>query len=389
MSTDTPARDSRFDYIPPVDGLRAVAVLAVIVFHLRPWRLPGGYTGVDIFFVISGFVVTWSLRGTSFSRLGELLRYFYARRVIRIVPALAAMLVVTTLMTLRFAPTRETMTASSKTALAASAGVSNVYLSFSRSGYFGAIADRNPFLHTWTLGVEEQFYFLFPFLYFLWQRNPERRKRGAVIVAALSGVSLLLCAALSGALEPHDFFLMPPRFWELGVGMLLALTSESWQPRAASAGTAVTVAGFALSFAALGAGLSMPFHERFPFPGALLPVTGTAGMIVLACSRPHALAIRALSHPIPVYLGRISYSLYLWHWPTFVLFRWTVGMDGRLEAASALLISFLAANGSYYLLERPLRRSTQAGRMPRLRLIGAGLCLMAGVAGAILVLFRP
>lgn len=389
MSTDSPPTETRFAYVPALDGLRAVAVLAVILFHLRPARLPGGFTGVDLFFVISGFVVTASLRGLAFSRLGELLRYFYARRVLRIVPALAAMLLVTGLLAVLFIPSAGEMTASRQTALAAAAGVSNIYLTFSRVLYFGTGADHNPFLHTWTLGVEEQFYLLFPFLYYLWHRQEQVRGRrwGVAIVAASSVVSLLISARLSRLVAQYDFFLMPPRFWELGAGMLLALTFDTWRPRAAAAGRGTALSGFVLSFAAIGCAFAMPFGEWFPFPGALLPVAGTAGLIVLACSRPDAPAVRALSHPVAVYLGKISYSLYLWHWPTFVLFRWTVGLNGRREAVAALLVTFLAANASYYFLERPLRRSPRAGAMPRLRIIAAGAGTMLGAAGAILLFF--
>jgi peptidoglycan/LPS O-acetylase OafA/YrhL len=387
MSTDSPDRESRFAYVPALDGLRAVAVLAVIVFHLRPARLPGGFTGVDIFFVISGFVVTSSLRGLEFSRLGELLRYFYARRVIRIVPALAAMLTVTALLVVLFIPSAGVMTASKQTGLAAASGVSNIFLILSRVVYFGTSADYNPYLHTWTLGVEEQFYLLFPFLYYLGHWEVRGRRWGVAIVAASSVASLLISARLSRLVQQFDFYLMPPRFWELGVGMLLALTFDTWRPRAAAAGSGTALSGFVLSFAAIGCAFAISFGGWFPFPGALLPVAGTAGLIVLACSRPGAFPVRALSHPVAVYLGKISYSLYLWHWPTFVLFRWTFGLNSRLEAVAALLITFLAANASYYFLERPLRRSPRVAAMPRLRIVAAGVGTMLGAAGAILLFF--
>jgi peptidoglycan/LPS O-acetylase OafA/YrhL len=389
MSTDSPGREARFAYVPAVDGLRALAVLAVIVFHLRPARLPGGFTGVDIFFVISGFVVTSSLRGMEFPRLGELLRYFYARRVIRIVPALAAMLFGATLLAVLFIPNAGRMTPSRQTALAAAGGVTNIYLLLSGRRYFATSADYNPFLHTWTLGVEEQFYLLFPFLYYLAYRLQRAggRRWGVAVVAASSVVSLLVSARLSRLVQQFDFYLMPPRFWELGVGMLLALTFDSWRPRVAAAGSGTALAGFVLSFAAVGGAFAIPFGGWFPFPGALLPAAGTAGLIVLACSRPGAAPVRALSHPVAVYLGKISYSLYLWHWPVFVLFRWTFGLNGRLEAVAALLLTFLLANASYYFLERPLRRSPRVAAMPRLRVIAAGVGTMLGAAGAIVLFF--
>jgi len=387
LSTDSPPGEARFAYVPAVDGLRALAVLAVIVFHLRPARLPGGFTGVDIFFVISGFVVTSSLRGLELSRLGDLLRYFYARRVIRIVPALAAMLLVTSLLAVLFIPSAGLMTPSRQTGLAAAAGVTNIYLVLRGVFYFDPGAHYNPFLHTWTLGVEEQFYLLFPFLYYLGRRQVRGRTWAVAIVAASSVVSVLISARLSSLVQQFDFYFMPPRFWELGAGMLLALTFDSWRPRAAAAGSGTALSGFVLSFAAIGCAFATPFWKWSPFPGALLPVAGTAGLIVLACSRPGAFPVRALSHPIAVYFGKLSYSLYLWHWPVFVLFRWTFGLNRPLKAVAALLVTFLAANASYYLLERPLRRSPRVGAMPRLRVIAAGVCTMLGAAGAILLLF--
>jgi peptidoglycan/LPS O-acetylase OafA/YrhL len=144
-------------YVPAIDGLRAIAVLAVIAFHLRPGYLPGGFAGVDLFFVVSGFVVTSSLARRHFSRMGELLAYFYARRMIRILPALLAMLVVTALLTSLFMNNRG-LRASFAAGISAFFGLSNLVLAASGENYFAPEADLNPFLHTWTLGVEEQFY---------------------------------------------------------------------------------------------------------------------------------------------------------------------------------------------------------------------------------------
>ncbi len=153
-------------YFPAIDGLRAVAILSVLIYHLRPGWLPGGFVGVDIFFVVSGFVVTASLVHLRFDRLGGLLAYFYARRIVRIVPALIVMLVATALLTVLFTPPTGFLYEARDTALAAAAGASNVLLALRDSNYFDPRQELNPFLHTWTLGVEEQFYLLFPFFFF-------------------------------------------------------------------------------------------------------------------------------------------------------------------------------------------------------------------------------
>ncbi len=358
-------------YIPAIDGLRAVAVASVILFHLWPGALPGGFTGVDIFFVISGFVVTGSLLGREFASLKALAAYFYARRLLRIMPALVAMLLVTLLAAQLFIPDAWLSHSLPQTGRFAFLGLSNVVLATDTDSYFGPQAAYNPFTHTWSLGVEEQFYLFFPFL--LWWHKRLHAGAGAVRwVAILSALSLLLCAALQGIASKFAFYLIFPRFWELGAGMLLCLTIERWRPWAkrrrwlAPAGALLIAAGFAV-----------PEGPLFPFPFALLPVAGAALLImaIVGGTAPKALASRPM-----VAVGLLSYSLYLWHWPVFVLFRWTSGLHTLPLQLLALGLALLLAIASYHLVEKPFRTSRRIAAWPRGRVVAGALAAVAVAA---------
>ena len=376
-------------YIAAIDGLRAIAVVSVIVFHLWPFALPGGFTGVDIFFVISGFVVTGSLVDRRFDGLGSLLRYFYARRLVRIMPALILMLLVTILVSQLFVPDAWLSRSVPKVAESAFFGLSNVLLATDNDSYFGPQAGFNPFTHTWSLGVEEQFYLLFPFLLFWHQRVPGQgwRARGAVLpVAVLTGASLTICAVLTLVSHKYAFYLIFSRFWELGAGMLLCLTIDRWRPRIAALSGNSRNALIGASGLAMAAGLIVPETGAFPFPLALLPVLGTAGLIALVCALPDLWVARLLRRPAPLLVGRLSYSLYLWHWPVFVLFRWTVGLAGLAEQLLALALALVLAALSFWCVEQPSRLNRRLALMPRGRVVGAmgGVVALSAIAGALL-----
>jgi peptidoglycan/LPS O-acetylase OafA/YrhL len=383
------SRQGGIGYIAAIDGLRAIAVVSVMVFHLWPGALPGGFTGVDIFFVISGFVVTGSLVGRRFDGLGDLLRYFYARRLVRIMPALVLMLLVTILVSQLFVPDAWLSRSVSKVAESAFFGLSNVLLATDNDSYFGPQAAFNPFTHTWSLGVEEQFYLLFPFLLFWHQRVPGQgwRARGAVLpVAVLTGGSLAICAVLTLVSHKYAFYLIFARFWELGAGMLLCLTIEAWRPRIAALPTGRRNALIGASALAMVAGLIVPETGAFPFPLALLPVLGTAGIIALVCALPDLWVARLLRRSAPLLVGRLSYSLYLWHWPVFVLFRWTVGLAGLAEQLVALALAVALAALSFWCVEQPLRLNRRVALMPRGRVVAATgvVVALSAVVGALL-----
>lgn len=370
------AGEQRIGYIPAIDGLRAIAVASVVLYHLWPAALPGGFTGVDIFFVISGFVVTGSLAGKSFASRRELLAFFYARRLVRIMPALIAMLLAATLATQLFVPDAWLSRSVMQTGVSAFAGLSNIVLGLDSDTYFGPQAAYNPFTHTWSLGVEEQFYLLFPFL--MWGHL--RGQRSAFrLVAGLTIASLILCAVLSQMQPRLAFYLMPSRFWELGLGMLLCLSIDRWRPWVAARGWIALPA-----LAAIAAGLALPYTATFPFPVALLPVLGTAALIALVCARPASIAGRVLETRPMVAIGKLSYSLYLWHWPVFVLFRWTSGLDTLPLQLAALALSVSLSIASYRLVEQPLRTSAHLCALRRSQVVKRMLSVtaVAMLAGA-------
>ncbi|WP_420143849.1 acyltransferase family protein [Sphingobium sp.] len=382
---------NRSGYIAGIDGLRAIAVLSVIAYHLNEAILPGGFVGVDIFFVISGFVVTQSLNGRHFPSLGSFLLHFYARRLLRIMPALVVMLLVTILATQLFIPSAWLSDTFQKVAKYAFFGASNIALALNADTYFSPRSQFNPFTHSWSLGVEEQFYFIFPFLMF-WHQTASRkrlsRRQVEWMLAFLSAASLAACAALAAYEHRYAFYLIPARFWELGVGMLLNLTMAGWKTpvagmdhRRKGALTIVTLALLAIS-------LVIPETTFFPFPLALLPVLAAVGTIVIICALPDSRMATLLGARIPVTIGLISYSLYLWHWPIFVLFRWTVGLDSIATCLAALLLVALFAILSYRLVERPLRHHKGVAALPKLAVVTGSVAIIGASAFAGIILFR-
>jgi peptidoglycan/LPS O-acetylase OafA/YrhL len=353
-------------YIAAIDGLRAVAVVAVVLFHLWPHVLPGGFVGVDIFFVVSGFVVTGSMLGRSFDSLGALAAHFYARRLLRIMPALMVMLLATTLATQLFIPDAWLSNSVAQVGRFAFAGLSNVVLGTESDTYFAPRTSYDPFTHSWSLGVEEQFYLLFPLI--LWWRA-----RAVRTVAILSLLSLGACAVLTFVAPKLAFYMIFARFWELGVGMLLSLTIPRWRGWAERQ-RGLSVAGLVL----LGSGLALGNSALFPFPHALLPVAGTAALLmaVVAGHGPGLLGARPV-----VAVGLLSYSLYLWHWPVLVLMRWTSGLHTLPLQLLGLGVAILLALASYFLVERPFRYSRWLAVQPRVPLV------LGMLAAALLCLF--
>ncbi len=336
-----------------VDGLRALAILAVVAFHLDERLLPGGYGGVDIFFVISGFVVSAALYRLNASSLSEMLAGFYVRRLRRILPALVVMLLVVQFAVILFVPQAYLSRFIPNTGLAAFWGVSNFYLAWN-TDYFSPLAHYNPFTHTWSLAVEEQFYVMFPFLLYV-------LTRGRRITSFSISAMLLVCivSLVYGFVEGGNagaFYSSFGRFWEIGLGVLLFMWFE-WR-------NAVTTADMPraelhiltwVSAGLIATSLVMPLAKD-PVPGALLPVAGAALLIISLHGRDiKSWPGRFLASPLMVWIGLLSYSLYLWHWPVFVLARWTFGFAEPLQKSAALVVASGLAAASYYWVERPVR----------------------------------
>lgn len=343
-------------YFPYIDGLRALSIIAVVLYHLEPRLLPGGFAGVDIFFVVSGFIVAGSLHGYKPPGFLALVAYFYARRFRRIVPALLFMLVTVSLAVVVFVPEAFLSSSIRRTASAAFFGFSNFRLA-AGPDYFSPQAEFNPFTHTWSLGVEEQFYLVFPVLIFLLTRG------GGVARASAAGLFALCVLSFAyGFIEPQmsfsfDFYSSFSRFWEIGAGVLLYVVLARYglfvgKPVPRPEVRIATLLGSAL----IAAGLIVGNSQAYPVPGALLPVAGALLVIAgLQGRAPLSPVAMLLSSRSAVAIGLISYSLYLWHWPVFVLFRWTIGFSTPLQKGLALVLAIALCLISYFLVERPLR----------------------------------
>jgi len=385
-------------YLPHIDGLRALAVLAVIVYHLEAAWLPGGFTGVDIFFAISGFVVSASV--DRLPRVGsgaELLR-FYARRLRRIAPALIACLLATALASMLFIPVSWLSETSERTGRMAFFGLSNWVLATTGNDYFSPRTDFNPYTHTWSLGVEEQFYLLFPLLFLAWSRC----KRGwALSLFALATVASMGYAGWQARVPGNEipaFYLTTTRFWQLGLGVLLYQLLAMLSRRDGSAwfDTGVPLPRLlrslllAMAMASVGYGLwhARPGHS--PWIDGLWPVLGTLALIALLHRHNQGWVGRALQARAVVTIGRWSYSLYLWHWPVLVVLRWTVGLDSIASKLFGLLLTFGLAAASFRWVETPWRHGRlQDWRHGRIVVAGIGTLALAAALQAALVAATP
>ena len=337
-----------FRYRPDIDALRGLAVLAVLITHLDSRLLPGGFSGVDIFFVISGYVVTGSLLAHGHEPPWRRLGGFYLRRIRRLLPNLLACLGLTALAVALLVPPGGSGPAY-VTASKALFGWSNNQL-LGQTDYFAQDAKLNPFLHTWSLGVEEQFYLLFPLLLILCGFS---RRRTLPLLSLLALASLLASLWWSHSQPSAGFYLMPSRFWELASGGLLLLAERNGLLGKHGRGRHWRLAGAALLLLAL---VGTREGQGFPAPGAFPAVAGT--LLVLRAGTDPAgrfLPGRWLERLL-IGLGLISYSLYLWHWPVITLQRWTIGIDQPAQKLLALGLSLLLALLAWALVERPLRR---------------------------------
>ncbi|MEW9586306.1 acyltransferase family protein [Paraburkholderia sp. DGU8] len=367
-------------YFPHVDGLRAVAVLAVVFYHLHSAWAPGGFAGVDIFFVISGFIVSASVSTLDRSPIWKFLPFFYARRIQRIAPALMVCLLATNLAAALLIPMSWLSGANQQTGIYAFFGLSNLILARTNNDYFSPVAEFNPYMHTWSLSVEEQFYFAFPFMFFAWTFAGKWRRFTVVLFGAVLLASLGYSAWMGNTDKTTAFYMITSRFWQLAAGVLLFqamnLTGRRFDvadqpsPRWHTWGAMASIGLIAFSFAQ-----SRP--DRFPFPGALPAVAGAMGLLFFLHGKSRTNPIMRVLAARPVlFIGRISYSLYLWHWPVFVIFRWTIGLDRGSYRMGALAIAFVLAVLSYYFVEKPFRNLKSVRMVPRTAVVTTGFALI-------------
>jgi peptidoglycan/LPS O-acetylase OafA/YrhL len=342
---------NQHSYRPEIDGMRAFAVVAVIINHLNKDFLPSGYLGVDIFFVISGFVITSSLAGRSSKNFSDFLIGFYTRRIKRLVPALLPFVLITSILICLFNPSPQD---SLKTGITSLFGLSNLYLLKQSTDYFATSTALNVFTHTWSLGVEEQFYFLFPLLVWLTgfgRLAPKGARNLFWVVGALSIASLIAFVYLYQTQQSAAYFLMHTRLWELSAGCLLFLSLKHSHRslRGLENVPPLMVTG------AIVAVLFVPLQFAVQATAAVVVLT----IVLINCLRSGTTAYHLFTHPQVVYIGLISYSLYLWHWGVLSLSRWTIGIHWWLVPFQLALMLLLAVT-SYRYIETPLRRSEWA-----------------------------
>ncbi len=369
-------------YRNDIDGLRAIAVLSVMLYHLSASWLPGGFVGVDIFFVISGFVVSASLAHAPRDRFHRFLAFFYARRLARIGPALVLVLVVSALVATLLIPRAWLSQFNEKTALYAFFGLSNWALQTNADTYFAPRAEFNPYTHTWSLGVEEQFYLVFPFLFFAWVTFSDRKwgRFFAIAVLAACGVgSFIACVYATKVAPATAFYSIFCRFWELAVGVLLyQLTAQAGARAPRRPGPVAAVLPWAGAIAIL-VTFAYANASAFPWFWALPPVLGAACIIGGERAAVMHPLRRVLGHSAFVWIGKRSYSLYLWHWPVFVVLRWTIGIDDVATRVAGVALSFALAAISYRWVELPVRH--HAVLLRQLPIVRIALLLLLIVAG--------
>lgn len=342
-------------YIKGISGIRAISILSILFYHINPSLIPGGFVGVDFFFVISGFVVSLTMAEYRGQQLGPFILGFYRRRITRVVPALLLFVLLALFLSNTLMPSSFLLSNSNKTGLLALIGMSNIFLWQSAGDYFAPTSEYNFFTHTWSLATEEQFYLIYPVIGFMIisvTSHPARRSIGLSILFALALVSIAACALLTKSANNFAFYMLVTRFWELAAGAVLyhmkfrALKVQNGAPWAVLMLFLLTASFFA------------PVYLSFPFPAAI-PAVLTAALLIHTCMNcPDSLTSRSLSIQPIAYIGDISYSLYLWHWFFVVLARWTVGLDTAPIMILVLILSIGAAVISFHGVENPVRRAS-------------------------------
>ncbi|RYF80446.1 MAG: acyltransferase [Comamonadaceae bacterium] len=359
-STIAEMRTSTFDSLRgfrrDIEGLRAVAVLLVIAAHYEMPGFSGGFIGVDIFFVISGYLITGILvREYAGTGRIDLLR-FYANRLRRLLPALLTMVLLSSVAIAWILPVDQQPTQGHGAAMAM-LWVSNVLFAFANADYFAAETSSNVFLHTWSLGVEEQFYLIWPLLLLLALRQRSQKCLGRLLVV-LAVASLTACVWLTQNQPILAFYMMPTRAWQFSAGGLIWLCASRAPPTAVQAQVAsgLGLAALVVSLTAIGP------TSLYPGAWALLPTAACTLLLWAGSSNSRPGTDAALCHPTAQRIGRLSYAWYLWHWPVLVVGEQLLPIRSHpANTALALGLSLLAAVATHHFIEKPIRfgRSAQ------------------------------
>lgn len=360
-------------YRKDIDGLRALAVLSVLFYHIQPHLLPGGYLGVDVFFVISGYLITRIILREHHQQCFSFIQ-FYSRRFKRIFPALFVVLLLSALVSIVFL-TPETYPNFMTSGRYAAAQISN-FLFAKRVGYFDQGFSGQPLLHTWSLGVEEQFYLLWPLLiaicFFVFKATLVSKvaanktslvnNKIAIVFALLAITSFSVCYHLTTANYNRAFYMFYARAFEFCIGGALAL---NLLPNLTSKIKNIFVSGIGLAlliFSFLFVGEEFLGRSFLQF-SVLVPCIGTA--LIIYANQKSNVDISLLSSKVPVYIGKISYSLYLYHWPIIIFWKLSNGIQmlSLIDSVIIIVVSILVASLSYHFVEQPVRKSRVSNAM--------------------------
>jgi peptidoglycan/LPS O-acetylase OafA/YrhL len=341
--------NSHIKYRPEVDGLRAIAVIPVVLFHLGLSWINGGYLGVDVFFVISGYLISSILlkenQGGTFTY-----KNFWLRRIRRILPALLVMTIVV-LLASYFIVFNGLLSSYAADGAASIFSYANIEILLKFGDYWGQAAEKSPFLHTWSLSVEEQFYLVYPFFIAVLVARKINLYKALSLLILLSFVGFVYT---SFAYPKYCFYLLPFRAWELACGGLLALGKEELVRVSSSLHKKI--------FPSIGFVLIVVSYFFTPDTGGIsfmtvLPVFGS--VMIIGFSSSEEPIGKFLGGKVPVFIGKISYSLYLWHWPVIVLFKeykYAMGQDSFAYLGFVVIITTILSLLSYYFVEVPTRK---------------------------------
>ncbi len=380
VQADPKAGQSSRPFRADIDGLRAVAVSLVILFHADVPGFAGGFVGVDVFFVISGFLITQGLLSEHARTGGIQIVNFWLKRARRLLPA-AGLMIASVLVAQLILRSPLVWDTSISEAFAAATYWSNIQVSGISGGYFGARVESRPLLHTWSLSVEEQFYIVWPLLFIGLSSQRVRGSRFAIVAAA----SVIWCIALTTAGDANAYFSSASRAWEFLIGAMVATWFPQIRARAAQLPNLSAPAGGIGLAMIVASAMWLGRGQPFPWPGALLPVAGTVAFLIAQLNSAHTVG-RALAAAPVQWIGRVSYSWYLWHWPFLVLGREVLGSHSLVPSLALVAASLAVAHLSYRFVETPYRHrrsNTRSGEVVGALVVPIALTLavIGGAAG--------
>ncbi|MFC2064934.1 acyltransferase family protein [Chloroflexota bacterium] len=390
----------RLHFRPDIEGLRGVAILLIIGYHAKFQLFQGGYIGVDIFFVLSGYLITWLLINEAEENGTINLLKFYARRVRRLLPAVAVMvIVIIPIGAILLAPFEHREIAN--TAVATSAYLSNFYFARAAVDYLGSSIDLNPLLHTWSLGVEEQFYMVWPlFVIFSlgvsrWQKRKFSLLNLFIWMGIVAIVSFLFSVYLTSKNQPLAFFLLPTRAWEFAIGalgLLIPAGNSTFNTNQKTDNDKNKIIKFSLMIlnpkilgylGLFGILISASiFNQETVFPGfvVLIPALSTVLVLRAGAFSEGTGVSKILGYPLLNFFGKLSYSWYLWHWPIFVFASVVIDTSSIGLRISLIIISFIVAKLSFHLIENPIRFNRWLIQRPSLSLGFALILTIIGIS---------